>query len=100
MFSAANKFGWKSNRDPCAALERARALLDTALITSGEDTQAVAMQFERLARRVQTALDFAIQIVDCYSAGLDGVYCPHGAGVGRIRAELHQGPHRLARAFH
>ena len=64
MFSAANKFGWKSNRDPCAAVERARALLDTALITSGEDTQAVAMQFERLARRVQTALDFTLQIVD------------------------------------
>ncbi len=65
MFSAANKYGWESTRAPRAAVERACALLDTALTTSGEDTHAVATQFERLARKVQTVLDFTFEIVDC-----------------------------------
>ncbi len=49
----------------CAAVDRARALLEAALTTSGEDIRAVAAHFEGLAQEVQTVLDFTSEIVDC-----------------------------------
>ncbi len=65
MFSTANEYGRGSARDVREGIDRARALLETALITSCEDTRALAAQFERLAEEVQSVLGFTSEIVDC-----------------------------------
>lgn len=65
MFSSANEYGRASTLDSRAAVDRARALLETALTTSGEDIRAVARHFERLAHEVQNVLDLTSGIVNC-----------------------------------
>ncbi len=65
MYPFANKYGRASTCNARTAVDHARALLEAALTASGDDTRAVAMQFERLAREVQSVLDLTSEIVDC-----------------------------------
>ena len=65
MLFAANEHGQIGTPTPRAAVDRACALLERALTTTGEDIRAIAAQFESLARDVQQVLNLTTEIVEC-----------------------------------
>lgn len=62
---ASYDYGQPSTLNALSAIERARALLESSLTSTGEDIRTVATQFEKLAAEVESVLNLTSAVVDC-----------------------------------